>query len=156
MQTARRSKNGYPSYWRRDHPRSYLDLAEFIQFSGSNIEEDLHQLWRRVVFNISISNTDDHLRNHGFILKDNGWRLSPAYDINPSVDKGGLALNIDADNNALDIDLAKSTGEYYQLTLTRMDEIINEVKAAVSGWKTMADNLAIPRSEQQIMAPAFR
>ncbi len=65
-------------------------------------------------------------------------------------------MNIDADNNALDIDLAKSTGEYYQLTRTRMDEIINEVKAAVSGWKTMADNLAIPRSEQQIMEPAFR
>jgi serine/threonine-protein kinase HipA len=140
----------------RDHPKSYLDLAEFIQFSGSNIEEDLHQLWRRIVFNISISNTDDHLRNHGFILKDNGWRLSPAYDINPSVDKGGLALNIDADNNALDIDLAKSTGEYYQLTLTRMNDIIKEVKSAVSGWKTMADNLAIPRSEQQIMEPAFR
>ena len=99
----------------RDKNASYLEIAEFIKFSGAENNEDLHQLWRRVVFNISISNTDDHLRNHGFLLSNKGWRLSPAYDINPSIDKEGLALNIDMDNNALDFDLAKSDGEYFML-----------------------------------------
>jgi Uncharacterized protein related to capsule biosynthesis enzymes len=65
-------------------------------------------LWRRIVFNISVSNTDDHLRNHGFLLSEEGWRLSPAFDVNPSIDKQGLALNIDMDNNALDYELARS------------------------------------------------
>jgi len=140
----------------RENPISYLELAEFIQFSGSRIEKDLHQLWKRIVFNISISNTDDHLRNHGFILNKSGWHLSPAYDINPSVDKDGLALNIDSDNNMLDFDLAKSVGEYFQLTENRMNNIINEVNTVVRKWKTVANELGIPRSEQQIMEPAFR
>ncbi|MEO8146784.1 MAG: type II toxin-antitoxin system HipA family toxin, partial [Bacteroidia bacterium] len=84
----------------KDIPASYLDIAEFIQFSGSNNAADLHQLWRRIVFNIAVSNTDDHLRNHGFLLIKKGWKLSPAYDINPSTDKDGLALNIDATDNS--------------------------------------------------------
>src|SRR5579863_66826 len=86
----------------KENPASYLDIAEFIQYSGANNKADQHQLWRRIVFNIAISNTDDHLRNHGFILHQDGWRLSPAYDINPSIDKDGLALNIDMSDNALD------------------------------------------------------
>ncbi|MGB3080027.1 MAG: HipA domain-containing protein, partial [Saprospiraceae bacterium] len=97
----------------KDNPPGYLDIAEFIQYHGARNKKDLHQLWRRIVFHISVSNTDDHLRNHGFILTDKGWILSPAYDINPSVDKHGLALNIDSHNNALDFDLAKSVGEYF-------------------------------------------
>ena len=71
----------------KDNPPSYLDIAEFIQFNESNNTKELHQLWRRMVFNIAISNTDDHLRNHGFIINRGGWQLSPAYDINPSIDK---------------------------------------------------------------------
>src|SRR5438045_2396085 len=59
----------------KDNPASYLDLAEFIQYSGANNRADLHQLWKRIIFNIAVSNTDDHLRNHGFILKEDGWRL---------------------------------------------------------------------------------
>ncbi|MDX2071581.1 MAG: HipA domain-containing protein [Haliscomenobacter sp.] len=86
---------------------SYLDLAEFIRFSGVNIKADLQQLWRRIVFHIAVSNADDHLRNHGFLLSPNGWKLSPAYDLNPSTDKDGLALNIDIDSNALDFELEK-------------------------------------------------
>ena len=93
-----------------DNPASYLDIAEFIQTNGVNIDKNLLQLWRRIVFNIAISNTDDHLRNHGFILTSKGWVLSPAYDINPSIGKDGLALHIDMDNNALDLDLTKSVG----------------------------------------------
>ena len=99
----------------RNSSASYLDIAEFIQTNGVNIDRNLHQLWRRIVFNIAVSNTDDHLRNHGFILTSKGWKLSPAYDINPSIDKDGLALNIDMDNNALDLEQAKSVGEYFRL-----------------------------------------
>jgi serine/threonine-protein kinase HipA len=97
----------------RDDTPSYLDIADFIQYTGAKVEEDLKQLWRRIIFNIAISNTDDHLRNHGFILTEHGWRLSPAFDINPSTEKTGLALNIDMDNNALNFDLAKSIGEFF-------------------------------------------
>ena len=84
----------------------YLDIAEFIQGNGAEIEKDLNQLWRRIIFNIAISNIDDHLRNHGFLLTAKGWRLSPAFDINPSVDKHGLAITIDGNSNALDFGLA--------------------------------------------------
>lgn len=135
---------------------SYLDLAEFIQFSGAENAEDLHQLWRRIVFHIAISNTDDHLRNHGFILSDNGWRLSPAYDINPMIDKNGLSLNIDAESNSLDFELAKGVGSYFQLNNKQMDIILNEVKSAVSEWKTIAQDIGISRQEQQRMEGAFR
>ena len=140
----------------RDETPSYLDIVEFIQFSGTQIEENLHQLWRRMVFNILISNTDDHLRNHGFILTNKGWRLSPAYDITPSIDKEGLALNIDMDNNALDIDLARSVGAYFRLGKKEMDIIIDEVKSGISGWKKIATEVGIPRSEQTLMAAAFK
>jgi serine/threonine-protein kinase HipA len=140
----------------RDNPVSYLELAEFIQFSGANNEVDLEQLWRRIVFHISISNTDDHLRNHGFILEEGGWRLSPAYDINPSIDKDGLSLTIDAANNALDFDLARSVGQYFQLTDLQMDVIINEVRDSVSQWKTIAQEIGISRQEQLLMEAAFR
>lgn len=139
----------------RDLTPSYLDIAEFIQYSGSAIDRDLRQLWRRIIFNISISNTDDHLRNHGFLLDQKGWRLSPAFDLNPSVEKGGLALNIDMDNNKLDFELARSTGAFYHLNKGEMDRIIHEVSIAVSTWRTLAAQLAIPRSEQEYMAPAF-
>lgn len=140
----------------RDDTPGYLDIVEFIQFSGTNVAEDLQQLWRRIVFNIFISNTDDHLRNHGFILTPEGWRLSPAFDINPSVDKEGLALNIDMNNNALDIDLAKTVGVYFRLNQKEMNRIIEEVKSAVSGWQKLAKKIGISKAEQTLMAAAFR
>ncbi len=114
-----------------------------------------YELWRRIVFNIAISNTDDHLRNHGFILTVNGWILSPAYDINPSADKNGLSLNIDMDNNALDFDLAKSVGEFFRLNRKEMALIISEVKNSVKEWRNVANKLGIARSEQEIMEAAF-
>lgn len=139
----------------RDNMPSYLEIAEFIQFSGSQVDKDLEQLWRRIVFNILISNTDDHLRNHGFILTTDGWRLSPAFDINPSIDKIGLALNIDMDNNALDLQLAKSVGIYFRLNENEMNRIIDEVRSSVSGWKKRASEIGIPGSEQNLMSTAF-
>ena len=139
----------------KDNPASYLDLAEFIQYSGSDNQVDLHQLWKRIVFNIAVSNTDDHLRNHGFILKEDGWRLSPAYDINPSTDKDGLALNIDTSDNALSFQLAKSVGTYFQLNDLQMEEIINQVIAVRQNWRKLADQIGISRAEQELMAKAF-
>ncbi len=140
----------------KENPASYLDMAEFIQYSGAQNKQDLQQLWRRIVFHIAISNTDDHLRNHGFLLTVKGWILSPAYDINPSVDKDGLALNIDTHNNALDFELAKSVGEYFQLSDPEMNNIITEVKRAVSSWKNVAREIGISRNEQELMSGAFR
>lgn len=139
----------------RDKAGSYLEIAEFIQFHGSNISADLEQLWRRIIYNIAISNTDDHLRNHGFIVQNNGWHLSPAYDINPSIYKNGLALNIDMDNNSLDFELAKSVGTFFQLNSQKMNSIIKEVQLAVSSWRKIANQIGIPRNEQEKMAKAF-
>lgn len=139
----------------KDSPASYLDIAEFIQYSGANNQADLHQLWRRIVFNIAISNTDDHLRNHGFLLKEHGWRLSPAYDINPSIEKGGLALSIDTHDNTLSFQLAKRVGEYFQLSDQQMEGIIYEVITVTQNWKPVADKIGISRGEQEIMAKAF-
>jgi len=139
----------------RGNTASYLEIAEFLQNSGSQNKTDLLELWRRIVFNIAISNTDDHLRNHGFLLSDGGWRLSPAYDLNPSIDKAGLGLNIDLYNNALDIDLAKSVGEYFQLNNRQMDKIIAEVEEGTGNWREIASELDIPRHEQELMSRAF-
>jgi serine/threonine-protein kinase HipA len=140
----------------KDNHPSYLEIAEFISNYGVSIEKNLHQLWRRIVFNISISNTDDHLRNHGFILTNEGWILSPAYDLNPSIDKDGLSLNIDMYNNDLDFELAKSVGEYFRLNEKQMNTIINEVSSVVSKWKEIANKIGISRSEQQLMEKAFK
>lgn len=134
---------------------SYLELAEFIQFQGTNVKADLEQLWRRIVFNIAVSNTDDHLRNHGFLLDNGGWRLSPAYDINPSVDKNGLSINIDLDDNSLDFELAKSVGGYFQLNKQEMEAILYEVQEVVKNWKTEAGKIGISRKEQVLMEGAF-
>ena len=139
----------------RDNTASYLDLAEFISNYGTNVEENLHQLWRRIIFNIAISNTDDHLRNHGFILTDEGWILSPAYDLNPSIDNVGLALYIVTNKNSLDFVLAKEVGEYFRLNNEKMNAIIHEVLESVSQWKEIATKIGIPRSEQELMEKAF-
>jgi serine/threonine-protein kinase HipA len=147
---------GYTEEALRDKKASYLEIAEFIKFSGASNKEDLHQLWRRIVFNISISNTDDHLRNHGFLLSEEGWRLSPAFDVNPSIDKQGLALNIDMDNNALDFDLARSVGEFFMLDNDIMSKILTEVKSVVKEWRKYANSIGILKNEQDRMTPAFR
>jgi serine/threonine-protein kinase HipA len=90
------------------------------------------------------------------LLTKRGWILSPAFDINPSTDKVGLALNIDTENNALDFELAKSVGDYFQITEKERESILNEVKTAVSSWKIVAQELGISRTEQEVMASSFR
>lgn len=139
----------------RDSAPSYLEIVDFIETYGVEVEENLHQLWRRIVFNIAISNTDDHLRNHGFMLTDKGWILSPAYDLNPSIEKNGLSLNIDMNDNALDFELAKSVGEYFRLNKEEMEQILDEVLHVVRKWKNAAKRIGIPNKEQILMEPAF-
>jgi len=140
----------------RNTTASYLDIAEVIQQYGANVKEDLAELWKRIVFNVLISNTDDHLRNHGFILSEKGWLLSPAYDINPSADKNGLSLNIDLDNNDLDIELIKSVGAYFRLNSAAMNIIIQEVVLAVKQWRNIANEIGISKVEQELMSAAFK
>ena len=147
---------GYNEENLRDQVPSYLEIAEFIQFSGAHPKKDLQQLWRRIVFNMAISNTDDHLRNHGFLLTPQGWELSPAFDMNPSVEKPGLALNVDMDDNSLDVDLARSVGIYFQLDQKEMDNILAEVRAGVKNWRKIAKMIGIPRRELEMMDGAFR
>lgn len=121
----------------------------------SNTKKDLAQLWRRIVFNITVSNTDDHLRNHGFIHHKGGWVLSPAYDINPVTPANGLHLNITDTDNRLDYDLAMEVIEFFQLDKTTAKKIKDKVMESVRQWGKVATNIGISRSEQQLMAPAF-
>lgn len=139
----------------RNQTASYLDIVEFIVTRGTNVNENLKQLWRRIVFNIAVSNTDDHLRNHGFILTNNNWELSPAYDLNPSIDKNHLSLNIDQYDNSLDFNLAISVGKYFRLGELEMKKIINEIQQSVADWQKIADDIGISKVEQEIMKPAF-
>lgn len=135
---------------------SYLELVEFISNNGANIKEDLEELWRRIVFSICVSNTDDHLRNHGFILTDKGWVLSPAYDINPNETGTGLKLNISENDNSLDLALAMEVHEYFRLTKQKAEEIINKVKKSVQSWKDIATKYGISKTEQELKSNAFR
>lgn len=135
---------------------SYLELAEWIGRNCNNVSQNLEQLWRRIVFNIAVSNCDDHLRNHGFLLTPKGWTLSPAYDINPDEHGMGLKLNISEDDNSLDFELALSVAAYFGLDNATSDEIINQTKKVVSNWQQIATQYGISRSEQEDNAGAFR
>ena len=134
---------------------SYLDLADFLVRRGAEVDRNLEQLWRRIVFSICVSNTDDHLRNHGFMLVETGWVLSPAYDMNPEEDGAGLSLNISRNDNDLDLELAKSVARYFRIKAGRADTIIEEVKSAVRGWSNLARELSFSAREASRMERAF-
>lgn len=135
---------------------SYLELVEWIGRNCENVAYNLEELFKRVVFNIAVSNCDDHLRNHGFILGTNGWELSPAYDINPDPNGMGLKLNISEYDNSLDYDLAISVAKYFGIEKKSAIEIVSHIKAVVSTWKKLASTYGISRSEQEDMAAAFK
>jgi serine/threonine-protein kinase HipA len=135
---------------------SYLQLAEFIMQQGCNVEQDLEELWRRILFNVCVANTDDHLRNHGFILQENGWKLAPAYDLNPNENGTGLKLNINEAENALEIDLVMEVAPYFRVPNTQANTIKNKVIEAVRGWRKISAEMNIPRSEQEIISTAFK
>lgn len=147
---------GYTDGQDHDDGISYLELAEFISENGANISEDLEELWRRIVFSICVTNTDDHLRNHGFILSASGWLLSPAYDINPVETGTGLKLNISDNDNSLDLALAMEVHEFFRLSKERATVIINEVTTAVRTWKEVATKYGLSRAEQELKALAFK
>lgn len=134
---------------------SYLELAGFIQQYGSDVDKDLRELWRRIVFNICVSNTDDHLRNHGFLLTENGWSLAPAYDMNPVETGTGLTLNISETDNSLDLGVALEVAEYFRLSRNEAVNVLNEVVSAVKHWREVAAKLGIPKSQIQSMEHAF-
>lgn len=142
-------------YYDGDYEASYLEIAQFLTENGSNTKQDLAQLWRRIVFYIAVSNTDDHLRNHGFIYNNGGWVLSPAYDINPVTPANGLHLMISDIDNRLDYDLAFEVASFFQLNDSESQKIYNQVIKSVGNWERIADSIKIPRSEQQLLAPAF-
>ena len=134
---------------------SYLELAEWIMGHCINTNHNLEQLWRRIVFNIAVSNCDDHLRNHGFLLTSKGWTLSPAYDINPDEQGMGLKLNISEDDNSLDFDLALSVAGYFGLNQNQATSILKKVKASVSNWQKVSTKWGVPRLEQEMVRRAF-
>lgn len=135
---------------------SYLELVEFLSTNGANVTDNLHQLWRRIVFSMCVSNTDDHLRNHGFMLTSTGWELSPAYDINPVETGFGLKLNVSEDDNAIDLDLARSVAPYFRLNREQAEQIITEIKSAVQSWRRLAEQAGISRNEIELKSNAFR
>lgn len=134
---------------------SYLELVEFIVRHGTNVAADLEELWRRIVFSVCVKNTDDHLRNHGFLLTNTGWSLSPAYDINPNEYGKGLHLNISDDDNSLNLDLALDVANFFRLTPQKAGQIINEVTGSISNWKKLAAQYKISGAEQDRMSMAF-
>lgn len=134
---------------------SYLDLGAFIMRSGAFPNQDLEQLWRRIVFYIAIKNTDDHLRNHGFLLSTNGWKLSPAYDINPVYYGTALTLNISETDNSLNVEVAREVAKYFRVKDKKANEIISEVRKVVGQWNKQAAKYKIPSQEKELMAAAF-
>jgi serine/threonine-protein kinase HipA len=136
---------------------SYQDLAAFIAQHGAagKIKADLAQLFRRAAFNIVVSNRDDHLRNHGFIREATGWRLSPAYDMNPNPEKYEHALAIAPNDPRPSIGTLLGAATHYRLSSTEASRVVDEVTGAVRTWKTRAAQLKIPRAEIQMMAGAF-
>ncbi|MCC5931554.1 MAG: HipA domain-containing protein [Cyclobacteriaceae bacterium] len=147
---------GYIDGQGADEGVSYLELVEFIQRHGARVNEDLRELWKRIVFNICVSNTDDHLRNHGFLLSSDGWVLSPAYDINPVETGTGLKLNITENDNSLDLDLAMEVHEFFRLNKRDAEQIIETVRKSVRYWRDLANQYGIARAQQELKAFAFR
>ncbi len=135
---------------------SYLDIAAFIKSYGAQPKRDLIELWKRIVFNMAVSNTDDHLRNHAFILTENGWILSPLYDVNPVPYGDELSLNIDEDDNSISIDLAIAVAVRFGISETNARSYAKEILAGVrENWEKIALGYGLSRRQIEEMRPAF-
>lgn len=135
---------------------SYLEIASFLKANGAEPQRDLQELWKRIVFNMAVSNTDDHFRNHGFILKDTGWGLSPLYDVNPDIYGEYLSLNVDDSDSSIEFDLAVDAASYYGVEKDAAVEIVDNVKCIVmENWQETAKKYGISRGEIERMRPAF-
>lgn len=134
----------------------YFDLASLIRKYGAEPKKDLRELWKRIVFSMAVSNTDDHLRNHGFLLSDEGWKLSPMYDVNPNAYGDVLSLNVDADSNLIDFELALSVSRLYEMPERQAKEELDEMKNTVeNNWRKLARQYGLSRNEAESMSPAF-
>ncbi len=135
---------------------SYLDIADFMKSYGAQPKQDLVELWKRIVFNMAVSNTDDHLRNHAFIFAENGWRLSPLYDVNPVPYGDELSLNVDEEDNSINIDLAIQTAVRFGISeadaMTYAKNILSVVK---ENWEKRATAYGLSRRLIEEMRPAF-
>lgn len=140
----------------RSSGASYLELAEWITRNCANTDANLTELFRRIAFNIAISNCDDHLRNHGFLYGPKGWILSPAYDLTPDPTGDGLRLNITDKDNSLDFKLLYEVAPFFGISAAKTEGIIDKVFNAVSLWRQVASQAGIPRDEQEMMARAFK
>lgn len=132
----------------------YLDIVDFILQHCCNVEANLRQLYRRVAFSIAIGNSDDHFRNHGFLLTPKGWTLSPAYDLNPTFNDH-QSLLINATTNRSDLQLLLASSEEYMISKEEATHIIEEVKDGVSQWRSMATRLGIAKREMDLFAQVF-
>ncbi len=138
---------------------SYLELVDALRQHGAFPKQDIHNLWRRIVFNVLISNTDDHLRNHGFLyVHQQGWKLSPLYDVNPTsieISPRILRTAIDLNDSTASLDLALSVAGEFDMKLDQAKAISKEVGEAVSKWRNVARDLGISSTEMGRMASAF-
>lgn len=135
---------------------SYLDIAGFIKAYGANPKSDLLELWKRIVFNMAVTNTDDHLRNHAFILSKQGWVLSPLFDVNPVPYGDELSLLVDDEDNSISIDLAIRTAPRFGISEVNADEIAREMLSIVRGnWERLAREYGLSRGQIEYMRPAF-
>lgn len=139
--------------------RSYLEFVDALRRYGASPIQDMHELWRRIVCNILISNTDDHLRNHAFLFTGpDGWRLAPAYDLNPvptDIKPRILTTAIDLDDGSASLDLAMSVAGYFELDEGKARVIAAEVGKAVTTWCEEAARLGLTQAEIDRMASAF-
>jgi serine/threonine-protein kinase HipA len=139
--------------------RSYLEIVDALRQYGAAPKKDMHALWRRIVFNVLISNTDDHLRNHGFLYAgQEGWSLAPAYDLNPvptDIKPRALATAIDLDDGTASLPLALSVASYFELDAGAARAIAAEVGRAVSTWRQEAAELGLTQDQIARMASAF-
>ena len=135
---------------------SYLDIAAFIKSYGAQPKQDLIELWKRIVFNMAVSNTDDHLRNHAFIFTENGWRLSPLYDVNPVPYGDELSLNVDEEDNSINIDLVIQTAVRFGISETDATTYAKDILTIVKeNWEKRATALGLSRRLIEEMRPAF-
>lgn len=135
---------------------SYLEIAEFIKSHSVQPKKDLTELWKRIVLNILVSNTDDHLRNHGFILSKNGWHLSPLFDVNPNPEGEFLSLNITESGNEKNLELALESAEYYGIGAKEAGRIAGEMSKIVrKNWSVLARENGISSKEIELMENAF-
>ncbi len=135
---------------------SYLDIVDYIKSEGINIKENLTELWKRIVFNMAIRNTDDHLRNHGFILRDKGWELSPLYDVNPIPYGNDLSLTIDSSNSIISKDRIIGVCEFFDLEKEVAENMLNGIcKIVNDNWEKLAIAYGLSRENINNMRPAF-